>query len=167
MSAAKAVETVTRGAASPLPLSATAWRAGHLYVRLSGVASAVDAAMAKIGGDKIPDSQGFWHSLREQTLPDLALRPLWRVAVPPTAKVWTAPGQPVIEWGGGVRWYATDMPAATLRQLAQQAGGHATLFRSHAPVQQAFTPLSAPLAALHQRIRLALDPHGVFDTGRI
>ena len=167
MPADKAVETMNQWAASPLPLSGTVWRAGHLYVRLSGTESAVAAATRNIGGEPIPDGPGFWQSLREQTMPDFAQRPLWRLSLPPTAKVMTAPGQPVIEWGGGVRWYASDMAADTLRVLARQAGGHATLFRSHEPVTQAFTPLSAPLAALHRRIRLALDPHGVFDTGRL
>lgn len=163
----KAVDTMNRWAASPLPLSATVWRAGHLYVRLSGTESAVQAAMPKIGGEQILDSPAFWMALREQSMPDLAMRPLWRLSVPTTAKVLTAPGQPVIEWGGGVRWYGTDMSADTLRALAKQAGGHATLFRSNQPVQQAFSPLTPPLAALHQRIRRALDPHGVFDTGRL
>ena len=167
MPAEQAVEVMNRWAASPLPLSATVWRAGHLYVRLSGTESAVQAAMQKIGGEKLPDGPAFWQSLREQTMPDLAMRPLWRLSVPTTAKAFTALGQPVIEWGGGVRWYGTDMPADTLRALAKQAGGHVTLFRSHQPIKQAFTPLPAPLAALHQRIRLALDPHGVFDTGRM
>lgn len=167
MPADKAVDTMNRWAASPLPLSATVWRAGNLYVRLSGTESAVQAAMPKIGGEKIPDGPAFWMALREQTMPDLAMRPLWRLSVPTTAKVLTAPGQPVIEWGGGVRWYGTDMSTDTLRALAKQAGGHATLFRSNQPVQQAFSPLAPPLAALHQRIRLALDPHGVFDTGRL
>jgi glycolate oxidase FAD binding subunit len=167
MSADKAVNIMNLWAASPVPLSATAWRAGHLYVRLSGTESAVRSAMQKIGGEKIPDGPAFWQSLREQTMPDLAMRPLWRLSVPTAAKAFTALGQPVIEWGGGVRWYGTDMPPDTLRALAKQAGGHVTLFRSHQPITQAFTPLPAPLAVLHQRIRLALDPHGVFDTGRM
>jgi glycolate oxidase FAD binding subunit len=167
MPADKAVNIMNLWAASPVPLSATAWRAGHLYVRLSGTDSAVRSAMQKIGGEKIPDGPAFWQSLREQTMPDLAMRPLWRLSVPTAAKAFTALGQPVIEWGGGLRWYGTDMPLDTLRALAKQAGGHVTLFRSHQPITQAFTPLPAPLAVLHQRIRLALDPHGVFDTGRM
>jgi glycolate oxidase FAD binding subunit len=167
MPADKAVETMNLWAASPLPLSATVWRAGHLYVRLSGTESAVVAATRNIGGQPIPDGLAFWQSLREQTMPDFAQRPLWRLSLPTTAKVMTAPGQPVIEWGGGVRWYATDMAVDKLRALAHQAGGHATLFRGIDADISAFTPLSAPLAALHQRIRRALDPHGVFDTGRL
>lgn len=167
MTADSAVEMMNRWAASPLPLSATVWRAGHLYARLSGTESAVAAATQSIGGERIPDSAGFWLSLREQTMPDFAQRPLWRLSLPTTTRVMTAPGQPVIEWGGGIRWYASDLAAGSLRALAAQAGGHATLFRSHQPSTETFTPLSAPLAALHERIRLALDPHGVFNTGRL
>lgn len=167
MPAAQAVEVMNRWAASPLPLSGTVWRAGRLYVRFAGTESAVQAAIQKIGGEKIPDAPAFWRSLREQTMPDFAPRPLWRVSVPATAPVSVMPGQPVIEWGGGVRWYATDMQAEQIRALAYQSGGHATLFRSHQPVTQSFTALSDPLAALHRRIRHALDPQGVFDTGRL
>lgn len=163
----QAVEIMNRWAASPLPLSATVWRAGRLYVRLSGTESAVRAAIQKVGGDNIPDGAGFWRSLREHTMPDFAMRPLWRISVPPSSKVLTALGQPVIEWGGGVRWYATDMSAETLRALAKQAGGHATLFRSQSAVCQAFTPLPPPMAELSARIRRAFDPHRVFDTGRL
>lgn len=167
MPADMAVETMNRWAASPLPLSATLWRAGCLYARFSGTDSAVYAAMQKIGGERIPDSAAFWLSVREQTMPDFALRPLWRVSVPSTSRVFTDPGQPVIEWGGSVRWYESALPAATMRDLARRAGGHATLFRSHLPITEAFTPLSVPMAELHQRIRAAFDPSGVFDTGRM
>lgn len=167
MPADVAVETMNRWAASPLPLSGTLWRAGRLYARFSGTDSAVHAAMQKIGGERIPDSAAFWLSVREQTMPDFALRPLWRVSVPSTSRVFTDPGQPVIEWGGSVRWYESALPAATMRNLASRAGGHATLFRSHLPITSAFTPLSVTMAELHRRIRAAFDPSGVFDTGRM
>jgi glycolate oxidase FAD binding subunit len=50
----RAIETLNRWAGQPLPISATAWRAGHLALRLSGAASAVQAAADKLGENALP-----------------------------------------------------------------------------------------------------------------
>lgn len=168
MEQGQAIYTMNRMAAQPLPLSATAWRDGALFVRLSGAASALEVAVQQVGGEQLADDAQFWLALREQTLAEFAARPLWRLSVPPTTPVLLLPGTPLVEWGGGVRWYAgLDVDAAQIRDVARQVGGHATLFRAEGVLEQAFAPLPEPLAQLHQRIRHALDPHGVFDTGRL
>ena len=56
-----------RWAGQPLPLSATAWRDGRLRVRLSGAASAIAAAKAKMGGVEVEDA-GYWRDLRDHRL---------------------------------------------------------------------------------------------------
>jgi glycolate oxidase FAD binding subunit len=38
-------------------------------------------------------------------------------------------GEQLIEWGGAQRWICTSAPAATLREAAAAAGGHAVMFR--------------------------------------
>jgi glycolate oxidase FAD binding subunit len=74
----------------------------------------------------------------------------------------------LIEWGGALRWLRTDLPTQTLRRRVAALGGHATLFRGH---HGAGRPYSSPwppaMLALHQRIKLALDPHGLFNPGRM
>ena len=120
-----------------MPLSATAWHAGLLTLRLSGAASAVHAAQAKLGGEALKDAAAFWQRLRDQATPFFDKRPLWRLAVKSDyAAVASSGDAQWIEWGGAVRWLASDLPAATLREAAKAAGGHATLFRGNAPSPQ-------------------------------
>jgi glycolate oxidase FAD binding subunit len=161
MSELKSIHTMNSWAGKPLPLSATAWLDGRLLVRLSGAECAVNAAAVKIGGEELFNSDVFWTSVNEQTLPQFDASRLWRVSVQPTAP--PVANTQIVEWGGAIRWVAdtTDAP----RRLATQAGGHATLFRGAG--YPAFTPLPQAMAELQKRIRLVFDPHGVFDTGRL
>src|SRR5690606_39809690 len=77
----------------PLPVSASAWEAegdtGVLRVRLSGSSPALRSAAKIVGGDRMDDAQAaaYWDSLRDQTHPFFAARPLWRLSLPPTTPV--------------------------------------------------------------------------------
>jgi glycolate oxidase FAD binding subunit len=44
----------------PLPISASCWLQGQLYVRLSGAQAAVDAAIKIIGGNDLAEPECFW-----------------------------------------------------------------------------------------------------------
>lgn len=164
---------INRWGGQPLPITASAWHDNTLYVRLGGAAAAVSAARSKMEGTPVDadEAAALWTSLREQThrwfAPALKGEPLWRVAVPPTAPALTLAGTQLIEWGGGQRWWRTDAPAATVRAAAQAVGGHATLFRNGSQTDGVFTPLSAPLAAIHTRLKRAFDPAGIFNRGRM
>jgi len=46
-------------------------------------------------------------------------------------------------------------------------GGHATLFRNGDKAVGVFTPLSAPLAAIHKRLKTTFDPAGIFNPQRL
>ena len=154
-------------AGQPLPLSATSWHAGLLVVRLSGAASAVHAAQTKLGGEELRDADAFWQRLRDQTTPFFERRPLWRLTVKSSAPPLNLGDAQWIEWGGAVRWLARDLPVKTLREAAQAAGGHATLFRGDAPADGAFAPLSPALATLHRSLKQRFDPHGILNRGRM
>lgn len=146
----------------PLPLSATLYHAGRLHVRLSGSGQGVEAACKALGGEETDNS--VWAEVREQTLPFFnCAKPLWRISLPPAAAV--LPGEVLTEWGGALRWLVSQDPAATIRQHAAALGGHASCFRGSAG--DVFHPLSAPLLALHQRVKQALDPYGLFNPGRM
>jgi len=112
--------------------------------------------------------------LREQQLAFFAAgkAPLWRIALPAKAPVLTAEGQlhddnTLLEWNGTQRWLRTDLPANTLRKIAQQAGGHATLFRGGDKTQGVFSPLQPTLLTLHQNLKREFDPLGIFNPGRM
>lgn len=163
---ARALDTMNRWAGQPLPLSATAFVDGALWVRLSGTRAAVDTAVTKLGGERPDDADAFWQSLRDQTHAFFRYpAPLWRLSIRSTA----APlgvGPQLIEWNGSLRWIAADFDADAAHAAAQAAGGHATLYRGGdkaAGIQR----LAPPVLALHQRIKRALDPNGVFGRHRI
>jgi glycolate oxidase FAD binding subunit len=164
---AAAVLKMNQWAGQPLPLSATSWHAGLLTVRLSGAASAVHAAQARLGGETLKDAAAFWQRLRDQATPFFDKRPLWRLALKPTMPPLQLGDAQWIEWGGAVRWLASDLPAATLREAAHHGGGHATLFRGDTPSDGVFTPLAPALSTLHRNLRQRFDPKGLFNRGRL
>ncbi len=152
----------------PLPISASFWCNGRLWLRLSGAAAAVDAATRKLGGNSAVDAEKHWISVREQTHPAFNGGVLWRLALPTTAGPLGLSGLRAIEWGGGLRWYGDEAP--DVRAAAALAGGHATLYRAPESLrcrEDAFTPLSPALLALHRRLKQAFDPKGILNPGRL
>ncbi|MDP1928760.1 MAG: glycolate oxidase subunit GlcE [Thiobacillus sp.] len=170
---ASAIEKMNQWAGQPLPLSATSWHAGLLTVRLSGAVSAVHAAQVKLGGETLKDAAAFWQRLRDQSTPFFELHPatsnqsLWRLAVKPTTPPLKLGDAQWIEWGGAVRWLVSDLPAAALFAAANSCGGHATLFRGHAPASGVFSPLTPALHALHRNLKQRFDPRGILNRGRL
>ena len=176
----KAIATLNRWAGQPLPVTASAWCAGELHVRLSGAPVAVSAAREKMGGVRIDvdAAQRFWLSIREQSAgffgaEAAAGRPLWRLSLPsttPAAALDRIEGARLIEWGGALRWVASGTEAATIRDVAAKAGGHATLFRAAPEVREragVFQPLAPAALAIHRQLKAAFDPHGIFNPGRM
>ena len=157
-----------------MPISATLWDDGRLSLRLSGAAAAVTAAAAKLGGDSLPadEAERLWRSVREQTHPFFgSAGVLWRLS-PPLELT----GRQLIEWGGALRWLIihTDAEAdqedsmeRAIRNAAQKAGGHATLFRSDRPSMAVFHPLSPAMMAINRRLKEKFDPMHLFNPGRM
>jgi glycolate oxidase FAD binding subunit len=165
----KALDLMNRWAGKPLPVTATSWEDQVLLVRLAGAEAAVRSASETLGGERVPEAEAtaYWTSLRDQSHAFFTgAAPLWRLSVPPTAGPLDLPEATLIEWGGAQRWFRGERDAAQARAVAQRAGGHATLFRG-GDRAGAFTPLPAPMAAIHRRLKTAFDPHGVFNRGRL
>jgi glycolate oxidase FAD binding subunit len=163
---AAALRKMNEWAGRPLPVSATAWRDGALHVRLAGAGAAVGEARQKIGGEPV-EGAALWRALREHADAFFAGdAPLWRIAVPTTAPALGLAAAQLIEWGGGQRWLRADLPAAQIRARAAACGGHATLFRG-GERRDVFTPLPAPIAAIHRRLKAEFDPAGIFNRGRL
>ena len=167
-SATDAIGLMNRWAGQPLPISATAHDGGSIYVRLEGAESAVRAARHKVGGEVIDNDVRFWNSLREHQHGFFSDdRPLWRVSLPSVSGMLAISGKMLMEWGGALRWVYTDMSPESLRDQVRKVGGHATCFRSHDAIENAFTPLSSGLLHLHRRLKAAFDPHGILNPGRL
>lgn len=170
LGAASALEHLRRWSQRPLPISASAITDDRLYVRLSGADAAVRSAQAEIGGAS-DDMSAFWSDLREHALPFFNNpRTLWRLSVAPGAAIAATDGPQLIEWQGAQRWLKSDAAPAAIRAIAMAGGGHATRFRAGSVTRSeepAFQPLSAPLLALHQRLKAQFDPHRLFNRGRL
>lgn len=157
----------------PLPLSASCWHNGVLAIRLSGAQAAVDAAIKKMGGDALPEPEKFWDRLREQehaffdgVMQDKE-QGLWRLSVPSVAPVLNLQGEQCIEWGGAQRWLKTTASAAEIRVVAEQVGGHATLFKGGDKSVGVFHPLQPAVERIHRNLKNAFDPAGIFNPGRM
>lgn len=170
--AALAIKQLREWALTPQPISASAWHEGRLYLRLSGSEAAVrQAAAGPLGGEEVAEGVAFWHQLREQQLAFFDdARPLWRISVPPAATLLpdslVAAKDRIVEWDGALRWVKTRAAVRDMFAAAAERGGHAMLYRNAASnARGRRQPLPPPLLALHKRVRAALDPHGIFNSG--
>ena len=173
MDEATALHQLNVWSGQPLPISASAWQDGILALRLSGAGAAVDAATARLGGERIPDAvaEARWHGLREQTDDFFTAArppgPLWRLSVPSDALAIELGGAQLVEWGGAQRWLRSDLPPGEIRARVAALGGHASLFRNGPRDGAVFHPLTAPMLALQRKLKNAFDPAGVFNPGRL
>jgi len=166
---AQGLDHLCQWRAQPLPISASLWRGGHLWVRLSGAAAGLQRACARLGGERIPQEEGrvLWDDLREHRLPEFhTTTTLWRIGVPDSAPPLALAGVQVIE-GGGLRWLATALPASAIHARAQELGGHALRFRGGDRAATPFATLAAPLLAIHRRLKDEFDPARIFNPGRM
>ena len=163
-----AITRLNQWGGQPLPISASFWHQGRLWLRLSGARAAVEAARGKLGGTLAVDAEEHWISVREQTHPAFAGQPLWRLALPSTAPDAGLDGLRAIEWGGAQRWYAGEL--AAVRGAAARLGGHAVLYRAPESLrcrEGAFAPLAPAMLALHRRLKKSFDPRGILNPGRL
>ena len=195
MPARQAVEAFNRWSGQPLPLSGAAWWDGIAWIRLSGASSAVRAAHERLGGEQVDPTQAtqWWNALRhcqheifqsgisqangsassQHNTGATRDRTLWRFSVPDTTPPLALPGEPLIDWGGALRWYAFkprngDGPTGDEpRRAASAAGGTAMCWLGPAPPSGRFHPLQPTVTTLTRRLKDRFDPHGIFNPGRM
>ncbi|SIP99962.1 glycolate oxidase FAD binding subunit [Rhizobium sp. RU35A] len=157
--------TVLRVEGLPASVSVRAARLRELLGRHAPVSAIENEASAHL-----------WRQIRDVApYTDNTCRPVWRVSVAPSAgfQVVAALRQEAgidvfYDWQGGLVWMRMEAdPEADLlrRVIAHFGGGHATLMRASERTRQViapFEPLPDPVAVLTQRVRLSLDPFGVF-----
>lgn len=183
---AAALAQINAWGREPLPINASGWIRGQLWLRLCGAAAAVQSATTdlcnRLKGQVIdePTAQAFWLGLRDHTHDYFARAQaavaegasLWRLSLPATAPALALPGATLVEWGGAQRWllveksFSSTSPAQ-VREAAAKVGGHAVLFRSVDKTAGVFSSLPAPLARIHRELRTSFDPGRVFNPGRL
>ena len=178
MTQAEALQRLNEWSGRPLPLNASCWierDGGTLYLRLRGAVAAVESACSQLGGERQDNAAVAhdWRLCRDQQLPwfnERGERGLWRLSVAQSAPVLDLPEPPLVEWHGGQRWVrAAPGEGARLREIAAQAGGHATLFRAAraGDATPRFEPLASPLDRIHRELQREFDPAGIFNRGRL
>ncbi|PCF94801.1 glycolate oxidase subunit GlcE [Vreelandella nigrificans] len=157
----------------PLPITAAAWHAGELFIRLEGGASSVNATKERLGGEALPAD--FWQQLRDHQHGFFTLgegQALWRLSLPPHTPPLAldiAEDDIFYDWGGSQRWVKTHLDADSLRLACQAAGGHATCYTPHTKggAESPFTPLNSVVEKYHRNLKTELDAHGIFNPGRL
>jgi glycolate oxidase FAD binding subunit len=183
MTAKQAIESFNRWSGQPLPISGAAWCSEVTWLRLSGATAAVRAARERLGGERVEPQVAteWWNALRHCTHPIFNSTSLWRVSVPDTTPPLDVSGEPLIDWGGSLRWYAletehmsscaqapSNTDAQRIRELASAAKGTALCWKGAVqPGSTRFHPLQPTLATLHRRLKERFDPHGIFNPGRL
>ena len=88
---------------------------------------------------------------------------LWRVVMPTAEPFDQAPE--LVEWAGALRWFKSADD--TIRHMAVDCGGHATLFRRRISTALSFQPLDPVTMEIHKRLKQSFDPDGVLNPGRM
>ena len=168
MAVREAVEAFNRWAGQPLPISGAAWAEGSVWLRLSGAAPAVRSAREHIGGERVEPAlaEEWWNSMRHCRHPLFSSTTVWRLSVPAATPPLDLPGEPLIDWGGALRWYAGELGHVDVRKVASAVGGSALCWRGPA-LNGRFHPLQPAVASIHRRLKLRFDPNGIFNAGRL
>jgi glycolate oxidase FAD binding subunit len=125
-------------------------------------------AREELGGERVDDADRFWTEVREQRLDFFTgAAEMWRASLPSTTAPLAGGWSTLIEWGGALRWLRGPLDGATLRRQLAPLKGHATLYRAAHKSTAPFSALPQPLLALHQRLKSAFDPAGIFNRGRL
>ena len=174
---ADALQRLNRWAGQAIPLSASAWYQGRLWVRLAGAQAAVADMHERLGGRELEPqaAHSWWSEVRDHRHAFFAIAEgelqrgecLWRLSVPDTAPPLSLSGAQFIEWGGAQRWWRSTAPALQMRAAAAAVGGHATLVRAADKSPGAFASLPHSLLQVHRRLKQAFDPGGIFNPGRM
>jgi len=160
-----ALEQLAKWGQKPLPISATAHDGEYLYLRLEGGEGSVKQARAYLGGDEA--DLNYWQHLNARTLPFFTgSMPLWRISLPLHTPLFDLPGLQLLDWGGAQRWLKSDACADTIRALVRPCGGHVTCY-AQGMTDTPFEPLPALLLRYHRQLKAKLDPHGIFNPGRM
>ncbi|EOD81472.1 Glycolate dehydrogenase, FAD-binding subunit GlcE [Grimontia indica] len=167
--AASAIRRMRDLSVSAHPLSASAWCSGQLFIRLSGSQLAINHSIETLGGETLENQDLFWRSIRNFRHPFFAHRaqPLYRLSLSPAAPHYEQLGDTLIDWAGGVRWVYSEQSLSTLANLAALQGGHAACYRPIDRHAECFHPQSDTAKRIHQNLKMAFDPHSLFNPGRM
>ena len=165
--AKSSVDQMNRLAGSSAPLTGASWIAGRQYIRLAGRDEAVEAAARRIGGDRV-DSK-IWQQIHEHDPEIFGATddgPLWRFSVKATSDV-LLERDVILDWAGAVRYVRSDSTLDELSSIAASAGGHVMRMSHNSEGAEFMQQPAQAVRKLHRRVKLAFDPAGILNPGRL
>ena len=173
MEISEAIEAMNRYAGKHSSLTGACWLDHKLYLRFSGAQSAVKQASETCKGQVLEGGDEFWRALQEMRL-DFFNRSgtLWRFSLKSTGTHFRAHEEWLIDLAGAQRWLRTapdlDEPErASLERAAGDANGQVMQFRGGDRSNEVFHTQSDTAKKIHQRLKSAFDPDGLFNRGRL
>lgn len=168
MGAREAIQTMAQLSGKANSLRGACWLDGKLYIRLAGAARVVEEATKQWSGGILEEANSFWQGLREQQLDffkgDL---PLWRFSINSNAGHFLPEESWLLDWGGAQRWLRGSFEKEDLEQQAIRSNGQVGLYRGGNRQGEVFHSQSKGLKTMHQRLKFAMDPDGIFNPGRL
>jgi glycolate oxidase FAD binding subunit len=178
---AQAIRALSRALGSPFEVTGAAHlpSAGETVVRIEGFAESVAYRagrlrdlLAEFGTASVEDDPeavaATWAAIRDVSAFHGREGDVWRLSVKPSDAAGIVAGlagaEAVYDWGGGLVWLLLPPGRDTRVHAALSGtGGHATRLRGAG--SGAFSPLPAPVAALHAGLRQRFDPRGILNPG--
>ena len=170
----KAIETTHRLVGEGFPLRASTFLGkdeGQLYLSLAGDAASLELGLqslqGRLGGTRLekPEANAFWQSLRTLEHPflkggGLEGETLWMITCPLLSDHLPLPGETLIEWHGGRRWWWGDGVPQNLIAELQTKGGQVRAVRFPCRTTHFGERLhrQGPMDLLDRRIREVFDP---------
>ncbi len=167
------IEVMNRAAGEYSSLTGACWLDQKLYLRFSGARSAVDEVAANCSGDVLENGDEFWQALQEMRLDFFNRRGiLWRFSLKSTERHLGKYGDWLIDWAGAQRWLlveadSVDSGRASIERAADDAHGQAMSFRGGDRSDEVFHDQTDVAKKIHQRLKSAFDPDGLFNRGRL
>ncbi len=164
----EALKKLHQWANQPIPVSASCYYQGILFIRLSATEIDVDKVQRTLGGEILNQADVFWHSVKNQTHDFFKQdHSLWRLSLASNTAVLPISGEVFYEWGGALRWLKTELSQDKIRTSSDLLNCHTTLFRTTEERKQIFQVLPKNLLKLHRNLKQAFDPHGILNKGRM
>ena len=162
-----AIEQMHRWVQQSLPLSASSYSDGKLYIRLASNEASITAAHKIMGGELTDDCE-YWLQLKEQRHAFFHTeKPLWRLSLASNAAPLNLHGDTLYDWGGALRWLSSDESADKIRHAVEALGGHATIFKNNSNQLDPFHELSPGIHTMHRQLKQAFDPANILNPGRM
>jgi len=165
--AADAIQQMHHWMKLSLPLSASCYVDGKLYIRLASNDTTIKAAHQQIGGDLVDNPQ-FWISTKEQNHSFFETeKPLWRLSLASNTDPISLEGETLYDWGGALRWLSSDESVDKIRHATESLNGHAILFKNNVNQIDPFHELNPHIHTMHRQLKHAFDPANILNPGRM